>query len=160
MLNCADIGPAISQKEVESYAARGSSVLFNCATGIFNLAYLNANIDTIIERLPMRITDQEKDAGAYAQAEQITWEIIGMLDNFFIFAVEKYQRFLAAKVALETFMTSGIKLDHSGFPEEKKELAAGLHRGLRDHLENEYGMEDIGGKWQPIPADRLRSGAE
>ena len=55
----------------------------------------------------MRFTDQDKDAGRYSQAEQVTWEVAGILPAFLSFAVDKYDRFIAAKLFAETLLTSG-----------------------------------------------------
>ncbi|MBN1412917.1 MAG: UTP--glucose-1-phosphate uridylyltransferase, partial [Spirochaetales bacterium] len=74
-INCVDIGSGITREEIIRVENKGKKILFNCATGLFNLEYLTNNIDDIITNLPMRFSDQHKDAGKYSQAEQITWEI-------------------------------------------------------------------------------------
>ena len=137
-LNCADIGPAISKDEVFHAEAGGRRILFNCATGLFDLRYLCDNIDTIAEKLPMRISDQEKDAGRYSQAEQVTWEIIGMLDSFLVFGIDKYRRFLAAKMLSETLLTSGLLLEEATVFQPTAPL---LHRGLANLLAETYSVE-------------------
>ncbi|HUZ16881.1 MAG TPA: UTP--glucose-1-phosphate uridylyltransferase [Spirochaetia bacterium] len=160
-LDCADIGPAISHEEVAEAESRGTPILFNCATGLFDLSYLVGRLDDIVERLPMRWSDQEKDAGRYSQAEQVTWEIIAMLDDFFIFGVDKYRRFLAAKLLLECLMTSGIGLDDPRYPtdpDSSKDLSAvarRLHGGLTEKLAGVYGMVREGGRWRPQRPDEL-----
>ncbi len=160
-LNAADIGPAISPDEVFRQEEAGKNILFNCATGLFNLDYLVPNIDHIVEDLPMRFSDQDKDAGKYSQAEQVTWEIVGMLDDFLVFGVNKYDRFLAAKVLLETLMTSGLKLDHPDYPTDErpeKDLqgtARRLHDGLKRKLVGEYGMSLENGRWVPKSVEQL-----
>ena len=152
-LTCADIGPAISMEEIHSAESQGSRVLFNCATGLFSLDYLLTNIKRIAESLPLRISTQSKDAGTYIQAEQITWEVISLLDNPLIFGVDKYRRFLAAKLFVECMLTSGIGLHDPGFPssggESLRETAEQLHRGLCSILPEVYGMELQGRIWQP-----------
>lgn len=154
-LNAADIGPAISKEEVLKAEKSGKPILFNCATGLFNLEYLVEHIDEIIEGLPMRVSDQNKDAGRYSQAEQVTWEVISMLDDFLVYAVEKWDRFLAAKMLMETLMTSGIKLDDPDYPSDddpSKDLrgtAERLHAGLEQKLSDEYGLQLKGGRWVP-----------
>lgn len=161
-LNCADLGVAISPAEVATIEEEGERILFNCATGLFNLEYLVANLDRIINNLPVRFSDQDKDAGRYSQAEQVTWEIIGMLDDFYIFGVDKYERFLAAKLIMETLMASGLKLHDSRFPEEKdpkkdlKFVATQLHEGLQHKLSTVYGMKKIDGAWQPKSIAELK----
>lgn len=161
-INCADLGVAISGEEVAALEERGERILFNCATGLFNLEYLVANLDRIIENLPVRFTDQDKDAGLYSQAEQVTWEIIGMLDDFYIFGIDKYDRFLAAKLIMETFMASGLGLCDPRFPQEKdrkkdlKYTAAQLHKGLKRKLSTVYGLKQVGGAWVPKSVAELK----
>lgn len=165
-LNCADIGPAVSPEEVARAEAEGKAILFNCATGLFNLNYLTQNIDFIVNSLPMRISDQDKDAGRYAQAEQVTWEVLGLLEHPLVFGVDKYQRFLAAKLLLETLMTSGISLDHPDYPhsaDPAKDLlgtARQLNAGLHWNLEHSYGMKLSGDRWVPKSVDELRDDIE
>ena len=155
-LNAADIGPAISKEELQRAEEGGGPVLFNCATGIFDLKYFAENIDTIAEKLPTRFSDQNKDAGTYSQAEQITWEVIGMLDKPLILAVHKYERFLASKLLLENLMTSGIHLDHPAYPSSLKQLSMSLHSGLKNLLAGPYGMRLRGKKWVPVQAEELK----
>ncbi len=145
-VNCADIGPAISKEEVLQAEATGRHILFNCATGLFSLDYLTDNLDTIVRDLPLRLSDQDKDAGRYSQAEQVTWEVIGMLDRFLIFAIDKYDRFLAAKMLMETLLTSGIELERA---RRYQSTATDLHNGLVRVLRRDYGLELQGGRWMP-----------
>jgi UTP--glucose-1-phosphate uridylyltransferase len=154
-LNCADIGPAVSPGEVKQAEADGKEILFNCATGIFDLAYLSTHIDEIIENLPMRFSDQEKDAGSYSQAEQVTWEVLGLLDDFLVFGVDKFDRFLAAKLLLENFLTSGLEPDSENTESELLDIGGKLHEGLKRKLEGEYGLRQIDGRWEPIPVSDL-----
>lgn len=161
-LNCADIGPAISKTEVLNAEKSGKKILFNCAIGLFNLEYLVKDLDHIIDNLPMRFSDQDKDAGVYSQAEQVTWEIIGMLDDFLIFGVDKYERFLAAKMLLEGLMTSGIGLDNPAYPldpdpeKDLKAMAVKLNQGLQTKLTSVYGMKQAGGRWIPKTVAELK----
>ena len=161
-LNCADIGPAISREEVDRQEAAGKKILYNCATGLFNLEFLTANIEKIARDLPMRISDQVKDAGSYSQAEQVTWEIIGMLDNPLILGVNKYDRYLAAKLLIESFLTSGLMLDDKDFPEHEdpardfKRTAENLFEGLKRNLDINYAMKNENGRWQPETLDELK----
>jgi hypothetical protein len=154
-LNCADIGVGISKEEVKEAEKSGKPILFNCATGLFDLQFLAEHIDEISAQLPMRISDQNKDAGRYSQAEQVTWEIIGMLDDFLIYGVDKYDRFLAAKLLVETLMTSGLYLDHPDFPRsddpsrDLQTLAKQLNAGLEKKLQTVYGMKKEGERWLP-----------
>ncbi len=146
-LNCADIGPAISRDEVFAAEDQGKKILFNCATGLFNLDYLVPHIDDIVENLPVRISDQDKDAGKYCQAEQVTWEIIGMMDNILVFGIDKYRRFLAAKMLLDMFLTSGL---HRGSSRKIEPTAEKLADGLEIVLKEEYGVVTEGGRRRPI----------
>jgi UDP-N-acetylglucosamine pyrophosphorylase len=163
-LNSADIGPAISKEEAFKAEEQGKRILFNCASGLFNLDYLVSELDRIIDELPLRISDQDKDAGRYSQAEQVTWEIIGMLDDFLVFGIDKYDRFLAAKLLSETLMTSGVKLDDARYPtaddpaQDLRGTAEKLHRGLKNKLEQVYAMELQGGAWRPSSSSKIGRG--
>ncbi|RKX79221.1 MAG: hypothetical protein DRP87_03825 [Spirochaetes bacterium] len=160
-LNCADIGTAITTEEVREAENKGKKILFNCATGLFNLEYLVNNLDYIIDNLPMRFSDQDKEAGKYSQAEQVTWEVIGIMDDFLIFGVNKHERFLAAKLLLETLLTSGIGLDNPDFPttphpeKDMRAVAKRLHQGLTKKLQTAYGMKLKRGRWIPEKVERL-----
>jgi UDP-N-acetylglucosamine pyrophosphorylase len=160
-LNCADIGPAVSREEVDRQEAGGKKILYNCAIGLFNLEHLTENLDNIISGLPMRFTDQEKDAGAYSQAEQVTWEILGLLDDILILGVNKFDRYLAAKLLLESFMTSGLMIDSEKYPSHPdpsldfKSTAEQLYSGLRRNLAGTYFMDMKDSRWQPIKTDRI-----
>ncbi len=161
-LNCADIGPAVSKEDVAKAEEAGKPILFNAATGLFSLDFLVPNTDRIVKELPTRFTDQDKDAGRYSQAEQVTWEVIGMLDDFLVFSVSKWNRLLAAKLLSETLMTSGIALDDPAYPtsddpaSDLRSTAEKLHEGLVSKLENEYGMRRENGRWEPVPAAELK----
>ncbi|MEW5816294.1 MAG: UTP--glucose-1-phosphate uridylyltransferase [Spirochaetota bacterium] len=161
-LTCADIGPALSGEEVENAEKRGKTILFNCATGLFNLSFLVEKIDYISEKLPMRFSDQDKEAGQYSQAEQVTWEIIGLLTNFLIFAVDKYDRFLASKLLIENLMTSGVGLENHSYTEnsrlEKNLRSVGrqLCKGLYRKLATVYGMKLLHKRWLPKSIPELR----
>jgi UDP-N-acetylglucosamine pyrophosphorylase len=156
-LTCADIGPAVSPEEVEKAEAEGKRVLFNVATGLFDLKYLAGNLDRIIDTLPTRWSDQDKDSGKYSQAEQVTWEVVGLLDEVLIFGVDKYRRFLAAKLLIEGLLTGGAGLDNPDFPSDPdpakdfKSLGKNLHEGFCWNMENRYGMKPMQGRWEPVP---------
>lgn len=145
-LNCADIGPAISKEEIFEAEKKGKRILFNCATGLFSLDDLLPNIDHVIDKLPMRFSDQSKDAGRYSQAEQITWEIIGMLQDFLIFGIDKYERFIAAKMLMETLFSSGIRFREVLAAEPSAEK---LHNGLKSLLVQQYGLTLKNKRWIP-----------
>ena len=150
-LTCADIGPAISVEEVAQAEKSGARSLFNCATGIFSLEYLMEHIDTIIERIPLRISRQYKDAGEYYQAEQITWEVMSLMDNPIILGVNKFERFLAAKLFIECLLTSGVGLEDPEFPggPEIYDTARSLSSGLEGLLERVFGLKKTGSVWSP-----------
>lgn len=154
-LNAADIGPAISKDEVLRTENSGKPILFNCAAGIFNLQYLSENLDYISRELPTRFSDQDKDAGRYSQAEQITWEIIGMMEDPLILGVNKYERFLASKLLLENLMTSGICLENPNYPPQLRPLALKLHTGLKRVLEGPYGLKLKNDTWVPKTPEEI-----
>jgi len=136
-----DLGSALSSEELSQWEKRGKEVFFNCATGLFSLSFLRENIDFIINELPLRISKQDKDIGQYLQAEQVTWEVMDLLDNPLIFAVNKYKRFLSAKIIMETFLTSGLNLDQKEWDKNEgtidlKAQAEKLHKGLAEILDH------------------------
>lgn len=145
-LNCADIGAAISREDVLAAESRGEKILFNCATGLFDLKNLCATLDRIVDDLPMRISDQSKDAGRYSQAEQVTWEVIAMLREPLVFGIDKYRRFLAAKMLLETLLTSGLHKDDAA---RVQPTVHDLSQGLATVMQDEYGMVFRQGRWVP-----------
>lgn len=149
-LTCGDIGPAVSKEDLAAAEKSGTPILFNAATGLFRLDHLVERLDDIINNLPVRISDQDKDPGRYSQAEQVTWEVIGMLDNPLILGISKYRRFLAAKLLIETMITSGRVPEESfeGSAELKAE-AQRLNAGLHELLTDTYGLKLKDGKYQP-----------
>ena len=143
----ADIGPAISFEEVRRLEAGGASILFNCATGLFDLEWLVPRIEEIGRSLPVRFTDQDKDAGRYSQAEQVTWEVTSLLPGFVAFAVDKYDRFIAAKLLAETLLTSGIGAEDSRLPAQLADTSRRLRSGLEAKLSGPYGLVLREGRW-------------
>jgi UTP--glucose-1-phosphate uridylyltransferase len=143
-LNCGDIGVAVSKELISNN--KNKPILFNCASGLFNLEYLINNIDAITQNIPTRFSDQIKDIGKYSQAEQVTWEIIGILDSLIIFAINKYDRFLASKILLENFATSGIA--NRSLPKDLVNWSDDLHKGLINKLK-ELNLTLKDGKWTP-----------
>ncbi len=142
----ADIGQAISFDKVLELEKRGEKVLFNCATGLFDLRQIVPKLDEIALRLPLRVSDQDKDAGLYSQAEQSTWEVVGLLDNPLGFAVNKSERFIAAKLLAETLLASlpaGTRL-----PEAALESSKALSEGLAAVLQNTCKLRLDGGVWR------------
>jgi UTP--glucose-1-phosphate uridylyltransferase len=150
-LTCGDIGAAISFEDVLSLESRGKRVLFNCATGLFDLEWLCGSLEGISAKLPMRFSDQDKDSGRYSQAEQNTWEVIGLLDDFSIFAVDKAERFLSAKMLMEMILMSfarpGVVEDPVTQASPAWETAKQLNKGLEDLLISRYGLAESSGRW-------------
>ncbi len=145
----ADIGPAISFDEVMELERRGSRILFNCASGIFDLDWLVPRLDDISGALPVRFSDQDKDSGRYSQAEQVTWEVLGLIPDFIAFAVDKKKRFIAAKLLVDTLLASGLGLDSGEMPEDTKAVARDLNGGLSQLLGSVYGLAVKDGRWLP-----------
>jgi UTP--glucose-1-phosphate uridylyltransferase len=139
-LSTKDLGVSISHQEAEKQEQRGGSVLFNCATGLFDLNYLVSNLPRIISNLPLRLSRQDKDLGQYLQAEQVTWEVMELMDKVMIFGIDKSKRFLSAKLLMETFLTSGLNLDHplwDSTPQSRAILQQAIknRQGLLFHLQ-------------------------
>jgi len=161
----ADIGQAISFDRVKALEAAGDRVLFNCATGLFDLSKLVPRLDEIARRLPVRVSDQDKDSGKYSQAEQSTWEVVGLLDAPIGFAVEKGERFIAAKLLAETVLASGavvasgtvvasgaVAASGSGagnLPADIAATAVMMSEGLRAVLSGPCGLRLENGVWKP-----------
>lgn len=144
-LSCADLGVAVSKEDVQKAEQDGIPILFNCATGLFNLELLIEKIDFISKNLPTRFTDQNKDIGLYSQAEQVTWEVISILDEFIILAVDKYERFLASKLLIENLVTSGLATNIKNIELEK--CAQALYDGLSNQLVNTFKLKLTNGEW-------------
>jgi UTP--glucose-1-phosphate uridylyltransferase len=139
-LSCGDIGSAISAEDVRDLEASGDKALFNCATGLFDLEWLVPALDRIKETLPLRISDQDKDSGRYAQAETSTWEVIGLIDDPLVFAVEKAERFLSAKFLMETVLMSRAGTEGDFGESETWRTGGALRDGLERLLAGPYGM--------------------
>ncbi len=158
---CADIGVAISREEVEAAEQAGHPLLFNCATGLFNLPYLTENLDDIIANLPIRINEQDKDIGRYAHPEQVTWEVLQYIPRPLILSVAKENRFLAAKLLSEMIVTSTasqiipqlkrLRPEYGAFCDQSLTLQQGLFRLLR----GTYGMKEVNGRWVPQTLEEL-----
>lgn len=151
-LTCGDIGRAVSDEFVKKNEDVGIPILFNCATGLFNLEYLVKNLDRIIENLPIRLSNQNKDIGQYSQAEQITWEVIGLLDNLIIFAVEKYERFIASKLLMDNMLASDLECCRNYLEEHEDtdfvRAVRSVQKGLAWNLKTQYGLELKDGRWK------------
>jgi len=143
----ADIGPAISFNEIERLEAEGYPILFNCAIGLFDLKWLVPRLDEIARALPVRFTDQDKDAGRYSQAEQVTWEVAGILPDFLAFAVDKYERFIAAKLLVETLLSSGFGSNCRDIPRMLVDTSKRLNRGLVSVLSGPCALTVKAGRW-------------
>ena len=154
-LTCGDIGRAVSNEFVKKNEDAGIPILFNCATGLFNLEYLVENLERIIDNLPIRLSNQNKDIGQYSQAEQITWEVIGLLDNLMIFAVEKYERFIASKQLMDNMLASDLECCRNYLAEHEDSdfvrAVRSVQKGLVWNLKAQYGLELKDGRWIPSP---------
>ena len=139
-LRNAEIGIDITLEELQKQEQQGGVALFNCAIGLFNLEQLVPRLNHIVETLPYRLNAQENDFGRYWQVEQISWEVIGMLDNPLILQVEKGERFLAAKMLLETLLISGFGANLSG---RIAQVGKSLHQSARVVVQERYGY-----RWQ------------
>lgn len=159
-LTIADIGQAVSRDRLACEEAAGKRALFNCATGLFDLDYLVPRLGAIADGLPLRISDQDKEAGRYAQAEQTTWEIMGLLEDPLVLAVAKEKRFVAAKMLMETLLASpvGARLDaRADVDPNVKETATVLRAGLGRLLETEYGFARETGGRRPLELAELEA---
>lgn len=141
----ADIGPAIAWDRVLELERDGTPVLFNCATGLFDLEWLVPRLEDIASQLPTRFTDQDKDTGKYSQAEQVTWEVTGILPDFLSLVVEKQERFIAAKLLAETLMNSGVAMDI--LPPELSTTSKTLLAGQARILSRVCGLTLENGRW-------------
>jgi len=158
-LNCGDISLAISPEEVAEYELKNTPILFNAAGGLFNLEWLVHNLERIIRDLPARLTVQEKDRGCYTQSEQVTWEVLGMMDDKLICKVNKYQRFIAAKMVVEMLMASRMqprRITSPLFPDHLKKVASNLQQGLATLLAGPYGLKLTEGRWTPLTPKEIR----
>jgi len=158
-LQCADLGVGVDPAVLKRYPE--ARILFNCATGVFHLPTLVEKLPRIVQHLPLRLSNQDKDLGHYTQAEQVTWEVIGLLDRPLILGVEKQKRFLAAKMVIDTFLTSALKLDHPLFQSPELEnyrvLAHQLHEGLSYLLRGPYALKQEGGIWVPLTFTEIQN---
>ncbi|MGM0431230.1 MAG: UTP--glucose-1-phosphate uridylyltransferase [Spirochaetota bacterium] len=160
-LTCRDIGVAISPQDVTTAEKQGKPVLFNCATGLFNLSYLNDNLEYIIKHLPLRVSEQNKDAGTYAQAEQITWEVMDLMDHPAVIAVDKHKRFLAAKLLSESIAATQASTIVPQLREQKPEyedfctVSLQLEKGFFDMMKHAYQMRLEDGVWKPLKAEEI-----
>lgn len=143
-----DIGQSIPLADVLELERQGKTVLANCGAGIFDLTVLTKKIDEIITALPIHLTDQDKDAGKYSQAEQTTWEVIGLLDKPGGLAVEKKQRFLAAKMLTETILGSWSDIEK--LPQEFRDTAQLMQEGIHNVLAGPCNLKLNNGRWQAV----------
>ncbi|WP_024654247.1 UTP--glucose-1-phosphate uridylyltransferase [Borrelia persica] len=144
-LTCVDIGSAISRETVLKCECKGGKIFFNCATGLFNLEYLIENIDRIISDMPIRVIEHTKDFGKYTSIEQITWEVIKMIDNPLIFKVSREDRFLPAKLFINTLVMSNYMNDK--FLNTFSDIAKYLNIALNNILQSKYDLVLKQGKW-------------
>ncbi len=160
-LSVADIGQAIDRETVAREEEAGKVPLFNCATGLFDLDWLVPRLDEIMNALPIRVSEQDKEAGKYAQAEQTTWEVLGLMEDPLIFAVAKEKRFVAAKTLMESLLASpiGAEIDGNDRVDAGLRAAASLvRRGFGRLLETEYGFAPAEGRaYRPLSPAELQA---
>jgi UDP-N-acetylglucosamine pyrophosphorylase len=153
-LTCRDIGVATSSEEVQRAESRGKPILFNCATGLFSLEYLDRKLDDIIKDLPLRVSEQHKDAGIYSQAEQVTWEIIDLMEYPAVIAVNKHQRFLAAKLLSESIMSTRASryaeelLERNSDYRDFCEVSLKLEQGFYSMMEEVFALKLTERRWR------------
>lgn len=145
-LNIAELGQAMSFDEAMAFEQQGSKILFNCATGLFDLKKLIKNLPMITEKLPVRVSDQDKDAGKYSQAEQNTWESMRLFEHPLCLAVDKSTRFMAAKLLADTILGS-IPLSPGLLPSDIEAAARALSLGMQSFLSAKCALSIKGGKW-------------
>ena len=104
-------------------------------------------LEELGRELPVRFTDQDKDSGRYSQAEQVTWEVASILPGFLAFAVDKYDRFIAAKLLAETLLTSGAAAGDPRIPPELADTSRKLNAALERKLAGPYGLRLRDGRW-------------
>ena len=139
-LNCFDIGVGVDKQIFSLAQQQGKQLLFNCAIGYFDLSALLGQMEKIITKLPLRISEQNKDRGHYWQVEQVSWEVIGLLESVLIGAVRKENHFLAAKLQLETFLNTAYGLErYENRPELQKlaQIARSLSLGYARVLQRD-----------------------
>ena len=140
-LGNAEIGIDISLADVQEQEKERGRALFNCAIGLLNLERLLPTLKDIIATLPYRLNEQDNDFGHYWQSEQITWEIIKMLDNPLVLVVDKQKRLLPAKLLLDTLLVSGFGANSN---DDTAALSTILHGGTRAVVTERYGYN-----WEP-----------
>lgn len=123
----------------------GKSVLFNCAIGLFDLERLLLKLDDYLARLPVHCLHKKTARGEYWQLEQITWDIIGLIDAPYILVGNKTERFLAAKLISETFLLSGLPIKTAG---DLIEIASQLHGAMQTVMADDYGIVYRAGEWR------------
>ncbi|MCX7655782.1 MAG: UTP--glucose-1-phosphate uridylyltransferase [Treponemataceae bacterium] len=160
-LSVLDIGQGISREELTIQEQEGKPVLFNCAIGLFNLEYLVPRLRLISDQLPLHVSDQDKEAGRYAQIEQSTWEVLALMEQPLIIQVKKEERFLAAKMFMETLLASPVStylMERGDIPEDLRCTAQILQRGLQQLLRTEYGFffQKETNLWQPYPLEKIQ----
>ncbi|WP_418905529.1 UTP--glucose-1-phosphate uridylyltransferase [Borreliella japonica] len=150
-LTCVDIGGGISSEIIQGFEDKGNELLFNCATGLFNLEYLIKNIDQIIEKMPIRIIEQDKEIGKYVSVEQITWEVLRLMENPLILTVDRSKRFLPAKLFIDMLLNSNYLEDSCGYCCRKKGNNSSsnkdLYCSLSALLSKDYGLISGCCKW-------------
>lgn len=118
-LLCGDIGQRLSPQTLSAFEAQKKDLLFNCACGLFSLPWLLEHLDTLITQLPIHLSEQNKDAGHYWQAEQNMWDSLALIPGCKIIVVKRNERFIPAKLFADTLCISlsNIKAPYPQSPE-------------------------------------------
>ena len=143
-LQVVELGTNVALDDIQRYEESGGEVFFNAAVGIFNLERLIKRLDYIIEQLPVYLFSKESDGGAYMHIEQLTWDVIPLLEKSNALILPKRRSLLAAKLLLESYLTSGLPLPSRS---EHAALGASLFDGVRDIIAESAGIEYYEGFW-------------
>ena len=121
-----------------------SDVFFCAAVGIFNLRRLIEQLDTIIATLPVLLLNKKTDLGAYWQLEQQAWDVMPLMEDSKVFLLPKARGLLAAKLLLESYLTSGLPMPANS---EFAEIGTHLFSSAQQILSSSIGLEYHNGFW-------------
>ena len=144
-VRCMELGAEVQLAQVLDAEREGKTTLFNCAIGLFNVETLLLKMDAYIQRLPVHALHKKTVRGDYWQLEQITWDIIGLIDNPCICIGHKSERFLAAKLISESFLLSGLPTQqHTALADMGERLCTAMQKKAQE----EYGIVYKEGTWR------------
>lgn len=139
-----ELGGGVTMDEVAQSEAAGKTVLFNCAVGLFDLERLLLRLDEYLRLLPVHCMHKKTARGEYWQLEQLAWDIVECIDDPYIFVSNKTERFLSAKLIIESFILSGLP---AKMPPHLSDIATRLHNATQDSMAREYGVLYKEGAW-------------